>query len=45
VADLDALVAVLAAEGIAAEWDEHIGGVGRCYVRDPFGNRLEIASS
>jgi catechol 2,3-dioxygenase-like lactoylglutathione lyase family enzyme len=43
--DLDALVAVLATEGVAAEWDENIGGVGRCYVLDPFGNRLELIAS
>ena len=45
VADLDALVARLATEGIGVEWDENIPGVSRCYVRDPFGNRLELVAA
>jgi catechol 2,3-dioxygenase-like lactoylglutathione lyase family enzyme len=45
VADLDALVAHLAERGIGVEWDENIEGVGRCYVRDPFGNRLELVDA
>ncbi len=43
--DLDALVARLAEAGLGVEWDELIEGVGRCYVRDPFGNRLELIAS
>jgi len=45
VADLDALVARLGSHGLAVEWDETIPGVGRCYVRDPFGNRLELVAA
>ena len=40
VSDLDALVA-----GHEVEWDDRIPGVRRCYVRDPFGNRVELISS
>ena len=43
--DLSALVARLAAEGIGVEWGENIPGVARCYVSDPFGNRLEFVGS
>ena len=35
--DLDALV-----EGRDVTWDENIPGVRRCYVSDPFGNRVEL---
>ena len=45
VADLGALVARLAEHGFGVEWDENIPGVGRCYVLDPFGNRLELVAS
>lgn len=45
VADLEALVTRLAGEGLDVEWDENIPGVGRCYVNDPFGNRLELIAS
>lgn len=45
VADLDALVAHLGTHGLAVEWDENIPGVGRCYVHDPFGNRLELVAA
>lgn len=45
VSDLDALVARLSTEGLGVEWDENIPGVGRCYVNDPFGNRLELVAS
>jgi catechol 2,3-dioxygenase-like lactoylglutathione lyase family enzyme len=45
VSDLDALVARLGADGREVEWDENIPGVGRCYVIDPFGNRLELIAS
>jgi catechol 2,3-dioxygenase-like lactoylglutathione lyase family enzyme len=45
VADLDALVGHLAAHGHRVEWDENVPGVARCYVRDPFGNRLELVAA
>jgi len=45
VTDLDALVARLARERVTAKWDEHISGTRRCYVDDPFGNRLELVES
>lgn len=43
--DLDGLVAELAASGVPATWDENIPGIRRCYVSDPFGNRLELVAS
>jgi catechol 2,3-dioxygenase-like lactoylglutathione lyase family enzyme len=45
VRDLDALVARLAAERVTAQWDDTIAGTRRCYVDDPFGNRLELVES
>ena len=45
ISDLAALVARLAEGGFGVEWDENIPGVGRCYVADPFGNRLELVAS
>jgi len=45
VSDLGALVRRLAEAGYGVEWDENIPGVGRCYVADPFGNRLELVAS
>jgi catechol 2,3-dioxygenase-like lactoylglutathione lyase family enzyme len=42
---LDALVNELEAAGIAVRWDDEIPGVRRCYVTDPFGNRLELTES
>lgn len=39
---LDALRAVLVAEGVGIEEDEQIPGYRRFYARDPFGNRLEF---
>jgi catechol 2,3-dioxygenase-like lactoylglutathione lyase family enzyme len=42
---LAALVARLADAGIGVEWDENIEGVERCYVHDPFGNRLELVDA
>ena len=44
-ADLDALVARLAADGHDATPDDSIPGVRRVYVADPFGNRLELRQS
>lgn len=43
--DLDNLATVLIEEGYAVEWDENIPGTRRCYVQDPFGNRLELVAS
>ena len=40
-ADLDALAAVLAADGRRVEWDERLDR-RRFYSSDPFGNRLEF---
>jgi catechol 2,3-dioxygenase-like lactoylglutathione lyase family enzyme len=40
--DLDALVAVLGQAGHAVRWDDEMPGVRRCYVDDPFGNRIEL---
>jgi catechol 2,3-dioxygenase-like lactoylglutathione lyase family enzyme len=45
VTDLDALVARLVARQVAARWDNNIAGTRRCYVADPFGNRLELVES
>ncbi len=45
VEDLDSLVARFAREGLEVEWDASIPGVGRCYVLDPFGNRLELVAA
>ena len=36
--DLDAVVARAA----AVRWDDELPGVCRCYVDDPFGNRIEL---
>jgi catechol 2,3-dioxygenase-like lactoylglutathione lyase family enzyme len=42
VEDLDALCSSLAAGGHGVEFDAEVPGVRRCYVDDPFGNRLEL---
>ncbi len=34
--------AVLAPTGPTPEWDANFPGYRRCYVNDPFGNRLEF---
>lgn len=39
---LDALRAALQAGGVPIEDDTQLEGHERCYVRDPFGNRLEL---
>jgi catechol 2,3-dioxygenase-like lactoylglutathione lyase family enzyme len=39
---LDALAARLADAGCAVRWDDELPGVRRCYVDDPFGNRIEL---
>jgi len=42
VSGLDALCAKLQSSGIAVRNDEELPGVRRCYVDDPFGNRIEL---
>ncbi|MGH9092693.1 MAG: VOC family protein [Acidimicrobiales bacterium] len=42
VEDLDALVDHLAAAGAMVRPDHDLPGVRRCYVDDPFGNRIEL---
>jgi predicted enzyme related to lactoylglutathione lyase len=42
VEDLDSLVAVLEGAGHSVRWDEEMPEVRRCYVDDPFGNRIEL---
>jgi len=42
VEDLPALKAKLAAAGFTPREDEALEGYDRCYVDDPFGNRLEL---
>jgi len=38
----DALLAAIAAAGVAAEEANDIPGVRRCHIHDPFGNRIEL---
>lgn len=40
--DLDGVASRLEAGGFAPTWDDALPGVRRCYVRDPFGNRIEL---
>jgi catechol 2,3-dioxygenase-like lactoylglutathione lyase family enzyme len=42
VRSLDALVERLAKVGIGVRWDDEMPKVRRCYVDDPFGNRIEL---
>ena len=42
VPNLDALAARCEAAGYPVEWDDRYPGVRRCYVFDPFGNRIEL---
>ncbi len=42
VRDLPALRQALAAAGVAIVDDEPLPGHDRCYVHDPFGNRIEL---
>ncbi len=42
VADYDGLLARLLAAGVATRDDHELPGVRRCYVDDPFGNRIEL---
>jgi catechol 2,3-dioxygenase-like lactoylglutathione lyase family enzyme len=45
VGDYDALLERLRAAGIETTPDESIPGVRRCYVKDPWGNRIELLDS
>ena len=40
--DIEELVARATTMGIDAQFDDALDGVTRCYVRDPFGNRIEL---
>ncbi|WP_017667039.1 VOC family protein [Sandarakinorhabdus sp. AAP62] len=42
VSNLAGLVQQLVAAGIAVDRDEPLAGFDRCYVSDPFGNRIEL---
>jgi catechol 2,3-dioxygenase-like lactoylglutathione lyase family enzyme len=41
-AGLDALVERLAEHGVSARWDDEIPTTRRCFIEDPFGNRIEL---
>jgi catechol 2,3-dioxygenase-like lactoylglutathione lyase family enzyme len=43
--DLDALAAALEAAGHGVRWDTDLPDVRRCYVDDPFGNRIELIAA
>lgn len=43
--DLDGLCEALKGRGHGVRFDEEIPGTRRCYVDDPFGNRLELIES
>jgi catechol 2,3-dioxygenase-like lactoylglutathione lyase family enzyme len=40
--DYDGLLARLRAAGVTITEDDAVDGVRRCYVEDPFGNRIEL---
>jgi catechol 2,3-dioxygenase-like lactoylglutathione lyase family enzyme len=42
VAGLEELTAGLSGAGVGVRWDQERPGVRRCYVDDPFGNRIEL---
>jgi catechol 2,3-dioxygenase-like lactoylglutathione lyase family enzyme len=42
VAGLDELARRIEAHGVGVEWDDSLPGFRRCYVADPFGNRVEL---
>lgn len=44
VVDYDALLARLASAGVAARPNDEVPGVRRCFVDDPFGNRVELVA-
>ena len=41
--DLDALVSRAGTD--AVRWDDELPGVRRCYLDDPFGNRIELIAA
>jgi catechol 2,3-dioxygenase-like lactoylglutathione lyase family enzyme len=43
--DLDALASALDAADRPVRWDDELAGVRRCYVDDPFGNRIELVAA
>jgi catechol 2,3-dioxygenase-like lactoylglutathione lyase family enzyme len=45
VAGLEALAERLVGAGVEVRWDAEIAGVARCYVDDPWGNRLELVAA
>jgi catechol 2,3-dioxygenase-like lactoylglutathione lyase family enzyme len=36
------LAAFVVERGLDVQWDDDVAGVVRCYVDDPFGNRIEL---
>ena len=36
------LTAFVVERGLDVQWDDNVEGVERCYVDDPFGNRIEL---
>jgi catechol 2,3-dioxygenase-like lactoylglutathione lyase family enzyme len=40
--DYDALVGRIRAAGVSVTDDDALDGVRRCYIADPFGNRIEL---
>jgi catechol 2,3-dioxygenase-like lactoylglutathione lyase family enzyme len=42
---LDELVTALCVAGHAVRWDDELAGVRRCFVADPFGNRIELTEA
>ena len=42
VRDLTALARHLEVAGVEVRWSDELPGVARCYVDDPFGNRIEL---
>lgn len=43
--DLGALARTLDGAGHPVRWDDELPGTTRCYVDDPFGNRIELVQS
>jgi catechol 2,3-dioxygenase-like lactoylglutathione lyase family enzyme len=42
---LDALVARATAHSLSVRWDDELPGVRRCYVDDPWDNRIELVDA
>ncbi len=42
VRELTSLARHLEAAGVEVRWSDELPGVARCYVDDPFGNRIEL---